>query len=134
MPDALVGNKVVDDLNAIARKVIAPYNITILDLNRLVHSHCGDTYSDCDWCRRHPCSYHYNAAGESAQADAVASAFRAALSEPRVDFGRKANDAASKKTRKSAIDALPRGWNFYENRAHKELQGAPEGKRQVVQK
>ena len=80
MPDTTVGNHVVDDLNRIAREVVQPFgNMTIVDLHKVVTDHCGTVYEDCDWCRRHPCSYHYNSDGETAQAKVVAQAFRDAL-------------------------------------------------------
>ena len=79
MPDSTVGNNVVDDLNAIALGVIAPYNITVLDLHKVVTDHCGKLYETCDWCRKEPCSYHYNPLGETAQAKAVAAAIEAML-------------------------------------------------------
>ena len=83
MPDSTVGNNVVDDLNRIAREVVQPYdgNMTVVDLHKVVTDHCGDVYTDCDWCRRHPCSYHYNPEGETAQAKVVAKAFRDALKQ-----------------------------------------------------
>lgn len=79
MPLTTVGNPVVHDLNHIAREVVAPHNITVLDLHKLVTDHCGTNYTVCDWCRRTPCSYHYNDLGESAQAHAVAAAIMAML-------------------------------------------------------
>jgi len=78
MPDATEGNFVVDQLNTIALDVVAD-KATILDLNKVVHDHCGHVYEDCDWCRMSPCSYHYNAEGMAAQGRAVAQAFRDAL-------------------------------------------------------
>jgi hypothetical protein len=89
MPDTTKGNHVVDDLNQIAREVIAGKGIQLLDLHKLVTDHCGMVYEDCDWCRRTPCSYHYNPTGETAQGQAVAAAFRplvepALVEEPRV--------------------------------------------------
>lgn len=79
MPDTLVGNNVVDDLNKIALDVVAPYKMPIVDLHKLVTDHCGEKYSDCDWCRVHPCSYHYNPTGETVQGEMVAAAFKAVL-------------------------------------------------------
>ena len=119
----------MDDLNRIARKVVSAYNITILDLNALVHSHCGATYSDCDWCRKHPCSYHYNPVGESAQADAVAAAFRTVISENGVGIGREAKAVAEEVAATGPTAAVapapapapapatvpPRGWNSYDS-------------------
>lgn len=82
MPYATVGNFVVDQLNDIATEVVGDV-ASILDLNKLVHDHCGAVYETCDWCRVSPCSYHYNALGETAQAKAVAGAFRTALERRR---------------------------------------------------
>lgn len=80
MPKSLNGSTVVDDLNAIAREVIAAHDVTVVDLHKTVTDHCGVLYEDCDWCRVHPCSYHYNPEGETAQGLVVADAFRKALS------------------------------------------------------
>ena len=77
-----MGNHVVDDLNRIAREVVQPFgNMKIVDLHKLVTDHCGTVYEDCDWCRMHPCRYHYNPDGEAAQAKVVAQAFRDALKQ-----------------------------------------------------
>ena len=79
MPDASIGNLVVDDLNAIAREVAGPVVSEVVDLHKTVTDHCGLNYTDCDWCRRHPCSYHYNPEGETAQARVIADAIRRLL-------------------------------------------------------
>ena len=77
MPLRLLNNTVVEDLNAIANVVMAARGVPVLDLYTLVTDHCGAVpYEDCDWCRKHPCSYHYNAEGMEAQAKAVAQAIR----------------------------------------------------------
>ena len=73
MPDRTEGNMVVEQLNAIAKKVMASFSIPILDLYSVVTDHCGDVYENCDWCRRTPCSYHYNSQGMTAQGHVVAS-------------------------------------------------------------
>ena len=73
MPDRTQGNMVVEQLNEIAKQVVAPHDIPLLDLYSVVTNHCGKVYENCDWCRRTPCSYHYNPAGMSAQGHVVAS-------------------------------------------------------------
>ena len=48
----------------------------------LVTDHCGAVpYEDCDWCRKHPCSYHYNGDGETPQAAYIAGTIRTMLAE-----------------------------------------------------
>lgn len=81
MPYASVGNNVVAELNKIALEIMAPYpnRIEILDLHKVVTDHCGLNYTTCDWCRKEPCSFHYNALGEAAQGLAVAEKFREML-------------------------------------------------------
>ena len=79
MPDATVGNTVVEDLNAIAADLMQSAAIPTLDLYSLVTDHCGKKYTDCDWCRKSPCSYHYNSPGMEAQSEAVAAAMRKML-------------------------------------------------------
>ena len=98
MPLAQKGIMIVDKLNEIARDVMknvsnegtaaattttttttAKSKITILDMNKLVHDHCGVLYEDCDWCRKSPCSYHYNTAGMSNQGMFASIAIRKAL-------------------------------------------------------
>eukprot|EP01009_Symbiontida_sp_KSa7_P010110 NODE_919_length_722_cov_1398.246657_g710_i0.p1 GENE.NODE_919_length_722_cov_1398.246657_g710_i0~~NODE_919_length_722_cov_1398.246657_g710_i0.p1 ORF type:complete len:222 (+),score=57.26 NODE_919_length_722_cov_1398.246657_g710_i0:30-668(+) len=79
MPDATVGDMVVETLNAKATDLMAQHKIPLVDLYTVVTDHCGKIYKDCDWCRMHPCSYHYNAGGETAQGKAVAAAFRERL-------------------------------------------------------
>lgn len=108
MPLTTTGNFVVDELNAIASDIMAAHNIPIVDLHTLVTDHCGTVsllwmhihrtslhrtptlfatppppqiYEDCDWCRVHPCSYHYNGIGETAQGKFVAEAFRQRLQQ-----------------------------------------------------
>jgi hypothetical protein len=79
MPDATEGNMVVEQLNAIALELMQAAAIPILDLYSLVVQHCGKVYTDCDWCRMSPCSYHYNSPGMEAQSEAVAAAIRTML-------------------------------------------------------
>lgn len=81
MPKTTVGDFVVQDLNRIAREVVGGKGISVLDLHKTVTDHCGTNYTECDWCRKEPCSYHYNAAGEVAQAHAVAGAMRPLVAE-----------------------------------------------------
>jgi hypothetical protein len=79
MPKRVLGNTVVEDMNKIASKMMTSKGIPLVDLYSTVTSHCGAIYTDCDICRKHPCSYHYNAAGMDAQAAVVAAAFQANL-------------------------------------------------------
>ena len=83
MPLRLLNNTVVEDLNAIANVVMAARGVPVLDLYTLVTDHCGAVpYEDCDWCRKHPCSYHYNPQGETPQAAYIAGTIRTMLAEP----------------------------------------------------
>ena len=83
------GNHIVDELNQIALQVMEhiqqtvgdPSSISILDLNQLVHDHCGIVYKSCDWCRKDPCSYHYNIKGETAQGIMAAASIQRVLLE-----------------------------------------------------
>lgn len=81
MPLTRIGNTVVADLNRIASKIMISKGIKILNLHKVITQHCGDVYTSCDWCRKNPCSYHYNNEGYTALGKAVASAFREILSE-----------------------------------------------------
>ena len=87
MPDTTVGNPVVAELNAIARNVIKGKGIVLLDLHKVVMDTCSPApahtapYVDCKICRRHPCSYHYNSIGETAQGESVAAAMRPLVAE-----------------------------------------------------
>eukprot|EP01001_Neometanema_parovale_P009746 NODE_598_length_2268_cov_103.971562_g568_i0.p2 GENE.NODE_598_length_2268_cov_103.971562_g568_i0~~NODE_598_length_2268_cov_103.971562_g568_i0.p2 ORF type:complete len:257 (-),score=60.80 NODE_598_length_2268_cov_103.971562_g568_i0:146-916(-) len=76
MPLHTKGDMVV---NQIAREVVAPHHIPIVDLYSTTTAHCGNNYTTCDWCRKTPCSYHYNSHGETAQAKVVAAAFEREL-------------------------------------------------------
>ena len=59
--------------------------VTVLDLNTVVHDHCGDDYHDCELCDDETkymgirCGYHYSAAGIAVLASAVADSFRRLL-------------------------------------------------------
>ncbi len=81
MPDKTQGNMVVEQLNDIAKRVVAPHDIPVLDLYSVVTDHCGKVYENCDWCRRTPCSYHYNSAGMTEQGHVVASFINQTLLE-----------------------------------------------------
>ena len=79
MPLRAAGNTVVEDMNDIALEIMEPYGVDVVDLYATVTAHCGAVYTDCDVCRAHPCSFHYNDAGMNAQAAVVAGAIAAAL-------------------------------------------------------
>ena len=79
-----VGDMVVEDMNTIATKMMTSKGIPLVDLYSTVTRHCGEVYTDCDICRAHPCSFHYNAGnatngGMDAQGAVVAAAFEANL-------------------------------------------------------
>eukprot|EP01079_Euglenida_sp_SAG-EU17-18_P009114 gene9115-1637_t len=78
MPLRQKGNMVVEQMNNIARSVVAGH-AQIVDLYKTVTDTCGAVYNDCPICRMHPCSYHYNDQGMSAQAGVVADAISSAL-------------------------------------------------------
>jgi hypothetical protein len=48
---------IVDTLNR------PPATCQVFDLYSTVTQHCGAVYNDCDICKAHPCSYHYNPKG-----------------------------------------------------------------------
>ena len=80
MPKRVLGDTVVEDLNRIARGIMAVRNVPVLDLYALVVDHCGPVpWTDCDWCRMHPCSYHYDLTGMNAQAAMIAGAIQKML-------------------------------------------------------
>ena len=56
-------------------------NIPLLDLYSTVTEHCGPVYKDCDWCRKHPCSFHYNMQGMDAQGKVIAQALKKMLAD-----------------------------------------------------
>jgi hypothetical protein len=68
-------------LNTAAEGVMAARGVPTLDLNAVVHAHCGANYSACDWCDNETqymgvqCGYHYAAGGIAALAEAVADKF-----------------------------------------------------------
>ena len=74
MPDQAYGDPIVPDLNRIALSIMDTNHIPYVDLYNVTTAHCGQMYTDCDWCRLHPCSYHYNSIGETAQGHAVSAA------------------------------------------------------------
>jgi hypothetical protein len=77
MPLRKDGNTVVEDMNRMQSAACKELNLPYIDLYKVVVDHCGPVpYPDCDICRVHPCSYHYNAQGEALQAKVVAQAFR----------------------------------------------------------
>ena len=76
MPLRTRGNTVVEDMNAIARQLVADYNIPVVDLYSTVTDICGPVYTSCAICRKDPCSYHYNGEGMSKQAAVVEAAIR----------------------------------------------------------
>lgn len=75
----------VDVLNKAAMGVMAARNIPIVDLNSVVHAHCGAAYASCDLCDNETqymgieCGYHYSPKGVGILAQAVADAFTAVL-------------------------------------------------------
>ena len=76
----------VSKLNARAATVMAKHAVPTLDLNALVHSHCGASYSNCSLCDDETkymgirCGYHYAPAGVEILAAAVAESFKKLLS------------------------------------------------------
>eukprot|EP00050_Salpingoeca_kvevrii_P010934 m.11514 g.11514 ORF g.11514 m.11514 type:complete len:197 (+) comp3161_c0_seq2:2-592(+) len=81
MPDATIGDFIVEKLNDIATGIMKEHGIPIVDLYDLVTDYCGKIYKTCDICRKTPCSYHYNSKGETMQGLYVADAFRQRLHE-----------------------------------------------------
>ena len=69
-------------LNGRAKQVMANHNVTVLDLNSLVHAHCGQNYSNCSLCDDETkymgirCGYHYSSEGVGILAAAIADSFR----------------------------------------------------------
>ena len=72
-------------LNGAASQVMASRGVPTLDLNSLVHAHCGANYSFCDLCDNETqymgiyCGYHYSGAGVEVLAEAVAAEFKRLL-------------------------------------------------------
>ena len=79
MPLTTIGDTVVADLNRIATEIMTNKNIPILDLHKVITDHCGELYTYCDWCRKEPCSYHYNQFGYVALGNAVIEALKKML-------------------------------------------------------
>jgi len=50
-----------------------------LTFSKVVTDVCGPVYTNCSICRVEPCSYHYNPAGETAQAKVLAQAIAGLL-------------------------------------------------------
>ena len=76
MLDYRQGNFAVEDHNAQAREIMKQYNVPVLDMYKVVTDHCGKVYTDCDWCLKSPCQFHYQAAGYQALAAALKDAIR----------------------------------------------------------
>jgi hypothetical protein len=78
----------VTKLNGRAALVMKKHGVPTLDLNALVHSHCGASYSSCKLCDNESkymgiqCGYHYSSVGIPILANAVAKAMRAELQKP----------------------------------------------------
>ena len=82
MPDYLLGNHVVEDLNLRAQKIMTsqPTPIPVVGLYDVIVKKCGPLpYVNCSICRKEPCSYHYNAEGSELLATAVSTAIKSAL-------------------------------------------------------
>ena len=76
----------VNKLNARAAEVMAHHGVPTLDLNSVVHTHCGARYTNCSLCDDETkymgvrCGYHYSSAGVDVLANAVADKFKQLLS------------------------------------------------------
>lgn len=76
-------------LNARAEQIMQAHGVPTLDLNALVHSHCGANYSTCDLCDDETkfmgirCGYHYSPTGIEILANAVADSFKKLLTPAR---------------------------------------------------
>eukprot|EP01051_Picozoa_sp_SAG22_P007206 SAG22_NODE_498_length_9728_cov_12.354346_4_plen_370_part_00 len=92
MPKRSQNDTVVEDMNLLAVEAMKSLHIPVYDLYGVVTKRCGRVYKDCEICRVHPCSFHYNADGERLQAAAVEGAFRVLLKEER-DEHRRPNKA-----------------------------------------
>ena len=91
MPDFYYGNSAVEDLNAIAQRIMAANGIPYLDLYHHITAYCGARYSACDICDDEPsawpagsppgshCGYHYTPAGYAYITAFLAPAFRALI-------------------------------------------------------
>lgn len=77
----------VSKLNARAAAVMAKHQVPTLDLNSLVHSHCGADYHNCSLCDDETkymgirCGYHYSPVGVPILASAVADSFKKLLAD-----------------------------------------------------
>lgn len=75
----------VTKLNERAEGVMTSLGVPMLDLNTLVHDHCGATYHNCSLCDDETkymgirCGYHYAPAGVDILANAVADSFKKLL-------------------------------------------------------
>jgi hypothetical protein len=83
MPKRSANDTVVEHMNALAATAMRGVGVPVFDLYGTVTAHCGHVYKDCDICRVHPCSFHYNAKGEALQAAVVSQAFKTLLHEAR---------------------------------------------------
>eukprot|EP00039_Didymoeca_costata_P028140 m.20125 g.20125 ORF g.20125 m.20125 type:complete len:268 (-) comp6757_c0_seq2:153-956(-) len=81
MPLATTGDMVVEMLNEKAAGIMQEKNISVVDMYDVVTGHCGKIYKDCDICRMHPCSYHYNSEGEALEGNYLAKAMLQALQD-----------------------------------------------------
>ena len=76
----------VAKLNAAAAGIMAKRGVRQLDLNSLVHAHCGANYSTCELCDDETkytgirCGFHYSSIGVPILAQAVAESFIQLLS------------------------------------------------------
>ena len=75
----------VAKLNARAAMVMKKHGVPTLDLNTLVHSHCGANYHNCSLCDDETkymgirCGYHYSPVGVPILASAIANSFKGLL-------------------------------------------------------
>jgi hypothetical protein len=71
-----------DDNVGLGLQVMKKHSVPTLDLNALVHSHCGASYTECALCDNETeymgiqCGYHYSSVGIPILAHAVADAFK----------------------------------------------------------
>ena len=79
MPRRLQNDTVVEDMNAIALKIVVP-GIPVVDLYSAVTEKCGAVYTNCSICAEEPCTAHYNTEGMEMQAQILADAIAKALS------------------------------------------------------
>jgi hypothetical protein len=89
MPDRYFNNTIVEELNAIARAIMAPLGVPVIDTYAAVVAHCGAVYSSCDICDDEPgvwpkgsppgahCGYHYTPQGWTLIATTLAKAVNA---------------------------------------------------------